>query len=311
MSDFIQIRKSQIYFYEKTPLYTKTDKGGFVLYKASHLKVDPKRFAADGSPLLFTPIEAQELASKELRAQLTDALLKSVKGGDLKAVKSGMCNIVEEAFQDPLDDSLQILPDSLEIMFEGYPNIIHLIKEINEIRVGGSSLVEHSVNTMVLAINYCVCDSFSFKDTKDMSLAALLHDVGLTKLPKSLIETNTKLSDAQFIEYQKHPKIGYDMVLEKMEMPAAMSMGILEHHERFDGSGYPKGATKISFAGSLIGMLDSFESLTNTEKQHRKRKKPFNALKIVQDEILKFGRHDKTVFRKFCLSLKGKNNFTL
>jgi HD-GYP domain-containing protein (c-di-GMP phosphodiesterase class II) len=57
-------------------------------------------------------------------------------------------------------------------------------------------------------------------------------------------------------------------------------------------------------------MIDSFENLTNNEKAHRKKKAPFGAMKIIQDEILKTGKFDKDIFTDLCLSLLGKRKYS-
>ena len=61
----------------------------------------------------------------------------------------------------------------------------------------------------------------------------------------------------------------------------------------------------------MIGLVDCFESLTNTERLHRKKKDPFGALKLIQREIMEYGKFDKLLFKNLCLSLKEKSKYTL
>lgn len=163
---------------------------------------------------------------------------------------------------------------------------------------------------MLLVLNYGVFNELSETATKRLSLGALLHDIGLTGIPKQIAEADRKLTDQEFREYKKHVELGHKMIRESIQIDLSVAKGVLEHHERLDGKGYPKGISDVSFEGRLIGIADCFEDLINTEKKHRKRREPFEALKIVQDEILREGKFDKDIFKNFCLSLLGKTRYS-
>jgi HD-GYP domain-containing protein (c-di-GMP phosphodiesterase class II) len=163
---------------------------------------------------------------------------------------------------------------------------------------------------MVLVLNYCIFNDFSETDTKKLSLAALLHDVGLTKISQKITGAKRKLSEQEFVEYKTHPALGHDLIKENAHIDPSVSKGVLQHHERLDGQGYPRGISNVSFEGLLIGMVDCFDSLTNSEKTHRKKKEPFGALKTIQDEILTQGKFDKNIFKELCLSLYGKGKYS-
>ena len=81
---------------------------------------------------------------------------------------------------------------------------------------------------------------------------------------------------------------------------------ILEHHEQLDGKGFPRGIANLSTEGRIIGLINSFDQLVNSESVGRKMKKPFDAMSLIKKEVLKEGRFDKTVFKNLCLSLSDK-----
>lgn len=97
----------------------------------------------------------------------------------------------------------------------------------------------------------------SAEDTERISLCALLNDAGATKLPKGTVSFKGRLPDRQYREYQTHTSIDHDIVKQDENIDSSSAAGILEHHERLDGSGYPRGIANISLEGRPIGLINS------------------------------------------------------
>ena len=266
MTDYILVRKSQAHFYIKTPLYIKNKSGDFVLYKGENEVIDTKRFTEEQFPNLYTTSHMQEFAKKELYGHLSKQLTKEIENGELGHIKETICEIVQESMTEPSEENFSVLPETIDILYSEYSGAKDVVKNFIDICYGGTSLINHSVNVMVLALNYCLFCNFSENDTKKLSLMALLHDVGLTKLPKKIIESERKLTDEEFAVYQTHSLVGHDIIRDCIRTDPSVATGILEHHERLDGEGYPNGISNISFDGGLLGLIDSFESLTNSKK---------------------------------------------
>lgn len=308
--DYLPIRQSQICQYVKTPLYIKNRDGAFTLYKSADREIDLARFSNDSHPQLYITEDNKEFALNEVQSQLIKKLKDRIKSGDLLTIKNALFEIVNDAFNEPIGEEFKILPQTIDILYDNFSLPSKLLKLIEGMQFGNSTLVEHSVNVMVLVLNFCIFCRIDENEAKNLSLSALLHDVGLTKVPPILIEAKRKLSDKEFEIFKSHPLIGHDIIVENDHVDSIISIGVLEHHERLDGSGYPRGISNLSFNGGLIGILDSFDSLTCTEKLHRKKENPFGALRIVQEEIMADGKFDKTIFRDICLSLIGKRQYS-
>lgn len=307
--DYLPVKKSQIYHYLEIPLFIRNEAGDFTLYKAEGIQIDQKRFFEDSLPQLYFPAELRDDALHELRQILFKKLKDRIKSGDLLSIKSAVCEILNEVFQKPLGDEIAILPETIDIIYNEYSNTSNLLKNIEGLQFGGTTLVEHSANVMVIVLNYCIYNKFHDEVAKKMSLSALLHDIGLTKIPKIIAESNRKLTDTEFNVFKTHPALGHDMIIESKQIDSAIALGIYEHHERLDGSGYPRGITNLAFDGRLIGIIDSFDNLTNTERQHRKKEGSFSALRVIQNDMLKDGKFDKIIFRDLCLSLIGQRKY--
>ena len=99
-----------------------------------------------------------------------------------------------------------------------------------------------------------------------MILGALLHDVGLIRLPRNLVHKKGNLPVDEEKLFRKHPEIGWTMLRESQNIPEESGRIVMEHHERQDGSGYPNGLREdsISVLSGLVGMIDQFDELVTS-----------------------------------------------
>jgi HD-GYP domain-containing protein (c-di-GMP phosphodiesterase class II) len=129
-----------------------------------------------------------------------------------------------------------------------------------------------------------------------------MHDVGKTEIPDSILKASRKLSSKEFTVMKRHPKIGEFIIKFKSGIDSGIAQGALEHHEKLDGSGYPRGIKDISFTGQLLGIIDCYEALTNEERPYRRAKSPLDTLKLIKQDV-EAGKFDRQIFEKFCYSL--------
>ena len=101
-------------------------------------------------------------------------------------------------------------------------------------------------------------------ECEKIKMAAVLHDIGKVGIPDEILNKPGKLDDAEWAIMQTHSKLGYNMLhdseFESMRLAAAMA---LEHHERWDGKGYPSGkkGEEIALVGRICSIADVFDSL--------------------------------------------------
>jgi response regulator RpfG family c-di-GMP phosphodiesterase len=124
----------------------------------------------------------------------------------------------------------------------------------------------------------------SGKELVQLAKGALLHDIGKIGITDNILLKPGKLDDAEWIEMRRHPQIGYAILsgIQVLKGPAEM---ILTHHERFDGTGYPKGlkGEQIPIGSRIFGLVDTLDAMTS-DRPYR-RALPFDA---VISEIKKF-----------------------
>ena len=195
------------------------------------------------------------------------------------------------------------MPETVELLFAGFLEVPQLLRKLADTADENYSLAEHSANVMMFSMNYGIYAGYSEDDTKRLSLGGLLHDIGKTQLPNTVVFADHRLSDEEFSLYQTHASIGHDLIKQTEKFHPSIARGALEHHERLDGSGYPRGISNVSIEGQIMGIIDDFEYLSFWEKSYRKAKKPFDAMSVIRKEVREEGKFDKEIFVNFCKSM--------
>jgi putative nucleotidyltransferase with HDIG domain len=93
---------------------------------------------------------------------------------------------------------------------------------------------------------------------------ALLHDIGKIAVPDRILRKPEKLTDEEWVTMREHPETGFRM-LKTIQIPDAIALIVREHHERFDGTGYPNGLAgqTISLGARIFAVTDYYDALTS------------------------------------------------
>lgn len=129
----------------------------------------------------------------------------------------------------------------------------------------------HSVNCCALATTFGRHLGFPREVLIDLASGGMLMDIGKAALPETLFNHAGPLSAAQMTQVRTHIELGLKMLDESGIHNTEVSLMILHHHERHDGSGYPIGlsGTKIPLLGRMLGLVDTYDALSS-ERVHQK-----------------------------------------
>lgn len=134
-------------------------------------------------------------------------------------------------------------------------------------------------------------------ELNELSLLALLHDIGKVSIPPHILQKPGPLTPEEWTEMKRHPEIGYRIAQATPELSIVSEL-ILSHHERWDGKGYPRGLAgpDIPLACRILAVSDSFDAMTN-ERVYRKAMTTQQAI----DELSKNAgsQFDPTIVRLF------------
>ncbi len=157
-----------------------------------------------------------------------------------------------------------------------------LVVNMIDLKVFDDYTFYHSVNVTVLSLVVGVALSLNKTQLYKLGLAALLHDIGKVFIPKKLLNKPSKLEKEEYELIKTHPYKGYKYLKEKFDMPVVTYIGILQHHERFDGEGYPYNIAghKISLFGRIISISDVYDALTS-KRPYREALSPSEAVEYI------------------------------
>jgi putative nucleotidyltransferase with HDIG domain len=114
--------------------------------------------------------------------------------------------------------------------------------------------------------------------------AALLHDIGKLRVPATTLNKPAKLSSSEWELIRRHPDEGAELAGALLPWLGEWGSAIAEHHERFDGTGYPRGVSGrgISLAGRIVAVADSFEVMTAARAYKRAMTRPAALAELVR-----------------------------
>lgn len=143
-------------------------------------------------------------------------------------------------------------------------------------------LYQHSLNVCVYTILLGISHGYTRDQLTELGLGALLHDVGKTKVPAAILKKPGKLTDAEFAEMKKHAEHGFRLLKDEPGIPLLAAHCAYQHHERLDGSGYPRGlrGNEIHEYAKWIGLVDSYDAMT-TSRIYRRPLLPHQAVEAL------------------------------
>ncbi|MDP2173757.1 MAG: response regulator [Candidatus Cloacimonadaceae bacterium] len=171
-----------------------------------------------------------------------------------------------------------------------YINTIHAM--VNTIEAMDIYTHGHSERVTAVSILLGKYLGLSIEDLKLLRIGALLHDLGKIGVNKPLLEKTAVLSPDEFDLMKLHPSIGARIV-DPIGLPAEVHDIILQHHERWDGSGYPNGikSEEISPLARITAIADAYDAMTS-KRPYRDAMTSHSACREIEDNLGKqFDQH--------------------
>lgn len=301
--DYLEVGPQDVWLLRATALHVHRVDGRFAVYKAAGSTLRDMGLGEDDLPRrLYMRRQDRELAVQDIQLAMLDGQFRDmVRQGDQAMVKVALVSLFEEALAEPRIAVLANFKPLLAEITEVYADDPKLLRGFTLLAGQGYSLAEHGVNVMALVVGVALRLGLPRGQVVDLALAGLLHDLGKTRLPAGLRIPDHPLSDQEFARYRGHPLEGLGL-LRSAELSPLILAAATQHHERLDGRGYPKGITKISLAGQVVGLADCYENLTTQAPGSRHRWEPLKTLALLKEEVEE-GKFDPKLFRAFARSL--------
>ena len=176
------------------------------------------------------------------------------------------------------------LQQKLEHVQKTLSKTVEAITRMTEIRDPYTSGHQQRVAKLACAIAKEM--SLSKQQIEGIRVTGLLHDIGKIAVPVEILTKPGRLSEFEFNIIKTHPNVGYEIV-KGIEFPWPVAQAVLEHHERFDGSGYPAGLSgeKIILEAKILGVADVVEAMSS----HRPYRPALGLEKALEEILQKRG----------------------
>jgi putative nucleotidyltransferase with HDIG domain len=147
---------------------------------------------------------------------------------------------------------------------------------------------EHTHRVADLTVALAKKMGFSESDLGHIRRGALLHDIGKMAIPDSILQKTSALSDSEWAIMQTHPEKAYQLLSHIEYLTPAMDIPYC-HHEKWDGTGYPRGlkGAEIPLAARLFAVVDVFDAITS-DRPYRKAWTQEEALRHIQEQSGKY-----------------------
>lgn len=152
-----------------------------------------------------------------------------------------------------------------------------------DIRVNEGYIYGHSVNVALLSILMGTTFGFNSLKLKELAVGALLHDVGMFVMPPEILHKRGLLSHAETKMVHDHPSLGFQLLRGRSDISAVAANVAYQHHEKMDGSGYPRqmAKDKILDLAQIVGVADVYDAMTS-ERVYRQALSPNQAINYLR-----------------------------
>lgn len=163
-------------------------------------------------------------------------------------------------------------------------NPLHLLDMMQCLRSFDDMTYTHSMNVALICSIFASWLNLPAEEASTLITCGLLHDVGKLKIPAEVISKPEKLTDEEFDLIRSHPRMGFEM-LQSKDLDNRIKLAALQHHERFNGSGYPRQLTgpEISNFSSIVSIADVYDAMTSN-RVYRKGMCPFTVISTFEKE---------------------------
>lgn len=189
----------------------------------------------------------------------------------------------EKVFNEvPIVDYEELLGEYINLLAQA----VDVVNILYNVRCHNEYTFKHSLNVAMLAGALGKWLGFKGHNLKDIILAGLLHDIGKVMIPQNILDKPGKLTDEEMTIIHTHPSHGYELLVDRFDTSEDVKLGILQHHEREDGSGYPCGVRgeKIHIYAKIVAIADMYDAMS-TARVYRSTLSPFVVVEIMLEQM--------------------------
>lgn len=156
--------------------------------------------------------------------------------------------------------------------------------QLGGIRTKDQYTFAHSVNVCALLTAFARTLKIGHDMTRQLSIGGMLHDIGKMRVPDAILNKPSGLTEYEFDEIKQHVRHGEDILSSVSWIPSIALQITAQHHERYDGSGYPAGlkGAQISQFGQMAAIADVYDAISSARVYHEAME-PAMAIRKIQE----------------------------
>lgn len=218
--------------------------------------------------------EEEALLEEEVKDIIDPALRKRAVLDVKECVDTFFASVSKQKQQLMFGDSGQALIDTLDqvsgSLIDEILNSQDLTISIMDIKSESHYLYEHAINTAVLAIMLGAKIGLNVNDMKNIAIASMLINIGYKNIDQEVYDHADPLTEGQWAQIKQHPILSYEILTNNTSLNAHIKTIVIQHHERLDGSGYPKGLTSADIHPhtKIVMIADVYDAMTS-DRKHR------------------------------------------
>lgn len=190
-------------------------------------------------------------------------LKESVK----KRVAEGMQYLYNNTDTQDFTDATNTIADELQHAISSNDAIA---VDIGALKVSDEYTFKHSVDVATMAMIVAKQYGFDKKQVYEIGISGLLHDLGKSKIPNEVLNKPARLTEEEFEVMKQHSVFGYRILKDKKDISDQVRLGVLQHHEKVNGTGYPMGVTaaQMHVYAKILSVVDIYDALV-TERPYK------------------------------------------
>lgn len=207
------------------------------------------------------------ISSVYIKDGLADIEIPEVISAQVLTAVSSNVNSMFKTFTSRKTLDINQLRKMISLLLEDIVTNRNVIIHLEDIRAYDDCLLFHSINVAVLSMMTGLSMEYPEAKLVDLGLGALLHDLGMIMIDSAIFKSarERELTAEEREEIQKHAEIGFNILRTYREVPTKVAHIAYQHHERFDGSGYPRKLDKkqILEYASIVAVADVFDAIVS------------------------------------------------
>lgn len=209
--------------------------------------------------------------------------------------------LMEKLLENPRADSVARTVKTVNNIVKGILSDGRLSKNLIKMTSHDYYTYTHCVNVGIFSVSFVkeLVKGLSETELSDISLGFFLHDIGKVDIPLEILNKQGPLTPEEWNIMKRHPLIGCKILEDSGIIRRQTIQVVLQHHEKADGSGYPKGvlSDKINLYGKICSLADIFDAMTTNRPYHH-AVSAYQALSEIRDRMIR-KEFDRDFFSQF------------